>query len=592
MNKRTRVLLTLSAAFLLNTISANAVIPSGVIASGHDGNIPENTLDNDPGFNTRWSANGNDGSQWIRYDFGSSITLSGLNIAFYKGNQRTTYFQVESSDNGNTWTNRLGTTSSSGNTTSNELFNFPSDVTARYFRIVGYGNSSNTWNSITDVKFVTANTPGNVTSVPGLIQAEDYSDYYDTTAGNTGGKHRTDDVDIQNTSDSGGGFNVGWTAVGEWLDYPINVTTAGNYVAEVRVASARTTGKFTLNVDGIQVGNEVSIGNTGGWQSWVTKTVDLGNLSSGNHTLRFNVTGANLNVNWLNLSVNSDLNPNLPPGNNFDLSNWYLSVPTDTDNSGTADSIKGNDLTNYTDSNYFYTAADGGMVFNCPVAGFKTSTNTSYTRVELREMVEGGSNTNTKDLRNNWAFSSNTPEFLSQVGAVDGTLRATLAVNHVTTTGQASKRGRVIVGQIHAPKDEPIRLYYHKTPSNELGALYFAHEPERSTGLDEEYIYLYGDSRSSNMPNPVDGIALNEKFSYEIKVVGNMLYVTIERDGYPDKTESFNMQNSGYDVEGQYMYFKAGVYNQQSVDYDGEPDDYARATFYSLEITHPINNLN
>lgn len=592
MNKKTIVLLALSAAFLLSIISANAAIPNGVTASGNDGNIPENTLDNDPEFSTRWSVNGNDGSQWVRYDFGSSVSLSGLNIAFYKGDQRNTYFQVESSNNGSTWTSLLGTTASSGNTTSNELFSFPISANARYFRIVGYGNSSNTWNSITDVKFIAANTPGNTASVPGLIQAEDYSDYYDTTSGNTGGKHRNDDVDIQSTTDSGDGFNVGWTSVGEWLDYPINVTTAGNYMAEVRVASSKTTGKFSLSVDNVQIGNEVTVRNTGGWQSWTTRTVDLGNLSTGNHTLRLDITGANLNVNWLNLSVNSDLDPNLPPGNNFDLSNWYLSVPTDADNSGTADSIKGDNLRNYSDSNYFYTDGDGGMVFNCPVAGFKTSTSTSYTRVELREMVEGGSNTDTKDLKNNWAFSSNTADYLEQVGAVDGTLRATLAVNHVTTTGQASKRGRVIVGQIHAPKDEPIRLYYHKTPSNELGALYFAHEPERSTGLDEEYVYLYGNSRSSNMPNPTDGIALNEKFSYEIKVVGNMLYVTIMRDGYPDKTEEFNMQNSGYDVEGQYMYFKAGVYNQQSEDYDGEPNDYARATFYSIENTHTTYNLD
>ena len=37
---------------------------------------------------------------------------------------------------------------------------------------------------------------------------------------------------------------------------------------------------------------------------------------------------------------------------------------------------------------------------------------------------------------------------------------ATLAVNHVTTTGEKYQIGRVIIGQIHAKDDEPVRLYY------------------------------------------------------------------------------------------------------------------------------------
>jgi poly(beta-D-mannuronate) lyase len=43
------------------------------------------------------------------------------------------------------------------------------------------------------------------------------------------------------------------------------------------------------------------------------------------------------------------------------------------------------------------------------------------------------------------------------------------------------------------------------------------------------------------------------------------------------------MTNSGYDVEKDYMYFKAGVYNQND---SGDPQDYDQATFYSLENKH------
>ena len=54
--------------------------------------------------------------------------------------------------------------------------------------------------------------------VPGIIQAENFDNggkgvaYFDTTRGNAGGAYRSTDVDIQATSDTGGGYNVGWIA--------------------------------------------------------------------------------------------------------------------------------------------------------------------------------------------------------------------------------------------------------------------------------------------------------------------------------------------------------------------------------------------
>lgn len=93
-------------------------------------------------------------------------------------------------------------------------------------------------------------------------------------------------------------------------------------------------------------------------------------------------------------------------------------------------------------------------------------------------------------------------------------------------------------------------------------------------------------SRSSSAPNPADGIALNEKFSYRIKVVGDLLTVIIFREGKANVVKTVNMVNSGYNVGGQYMYFKAGVYNQNN---SGEGDDYVQATFYALDKSHTVN---
>jgi poly(beta-D-mannuronate) lyase len=230
---------------------------------------------------------------------------------------------------------------------------------------------------------------------------------------------------------------------------------------------------------------------------------------------------------------------------------------------------------------YFYTAADGGMVFTAFVKGPKTSKNTKYTRSELREMLRRGNNriATTGVNENNWVFSSVRAKEQRKAGGVDGRLEATLAVNNVTITGDLKQVGRVIIGQIHAKDDEPARLYYRKLPNNTKGAIYLAHEPRG--GSDKYYEFL--GSRSSKAKDPEDGIALDEKFSYIIDVKGDILTVTLSREGKEDITQLVDMQDSGYNKRDQYMYFKAGVYNQNN---SGVSEDYVQATFYRLVNTH------
>ena len=115
-------------------------------ASGSDGNLPENTLD--ANFGTRWSASGD--GQWIAYDLGATRAVSGVNIAFYSGNTRSTTFDVLVSTDNATWQTVLTRAVSSGTTTNLEWFGFAS-VPARFVRLVGHGNSVSDWNSLTEV---------------------------------------------------------------------------------------------------------------------------------------------------------------------------------------------------------------------------------------------------------------------------------------------------------------------------------------------------------------------------------------------------------------------------------------------------------
>lgn len=99
------------------------------------------------------------------------------------------------------------------------------------------------------------------------IEAEDYISFFDRTAGNTGGAYRNDDVDLEQSRDRDGGYSVGWIEAGEYLTYNVNISEAGTYRLNARVASPiNGTHRFQVGIDGKQV--ELSLGNTGGWYTW------------------------------------------------------------------------------------------------------------------------------------------------------------------------------------------------------------------------------------------------------------------------------------------------------------------------------------
>ncbi len=135
------------------------IIPNSVSANGDDGNVPQNTLDGNLG--TRWSSNGYTG-KYITYDLGAVKSVSSVKLAFYKGNQRKAYFKIRvgtTTSNLQTVVDKK-TSGSSGNTNGLETFSFNA-VNVRYVRISCFGNSSNSWNSITETEiYGTGGTTG------------------------------------------------------------------------------------------------------------------------------------------------------------------------------------------------------------------------------------------------------------------------------------------------------------------------------------------------------------------------------------------------------------------------------------------------
>ena len=123
-------------------------------------------------------------------------------------------------------------------------------------------------------------------AIPGKIEAESFSAQSGTLT--------------ETTTDTGGGLNVDYFETNDYLDYAVNVATAGSYTVGFRVASANGGATLQLRNSGGGVLGAVNVGNTGGWQSWQTINATV-TLPAGKQTLRvFASASTGCNLNWLN----------------------------------------------------------------------------------------------------------------------------------------------------------------------------------------------------------------------------------------------------------------------------------------------------
>ena len=156
---------------------------------------------------------------------------------------------------------------------------------------VGSGCGQGSWEGITPV-------------LPGRLQAENYDiggtgvAYLDADAANSGGAYRpAEGVDLEACTDTGGGYNLGWTNAGEWVEYTFSVPTAGGYTFRARVASQNGGGAFRLETNGVDRTGNIAGPATGGWQTWTTVSAGAF-LPAGTHVMRFVPTASGFNVNW------------------------------------------------------------------------------------------------------------------------------------------------------------------------------------------------------------------------------------------------------------------------------------------------------
>jgi predicted esterase len=121
-------------------------------------------------------------------------------------------------------------------------------------------------------------------------------------------------VRTESTADAGGGENIAWQDNGDWMDYAINVSTAGTYAMNFRVATMFTGAQFQVRNAAGTVLSTITVPNTGSFQSWQTTTANVA-LAAGQQTIRIYTSNASggWNLNWLETGNITSTTPPPPP---------------------------------------------------------------------------------------------------------------------------------------------------------------------------------------------------------------------------------------------------------------------------------------
>ena len=230
--------------------------------------------------------------------------------------------------------------------------------------------------------------------------------------------------------------------------------------------------------------------------------------------------------------------PPRTPSADFDLSRWKLTLPHDAVGGIAGDATEVARLQAYTQPPYFYSAADGGMVFWAPVNGATTG-GSNYPRSELREMQQAG------NAALNWSSADRS--------VLDARLK-------VDRTPAAS--GKLVVGQIHGYGVAPlVKLQYEASG----GRLYALINPTPTSSIPLKFLLA-------------SGVPMGRVFDYRIAVDDGVLSLSAAGG----KPLQYRIDPRWQPVG---LYFKAGAYVQAS---GSDGADGGQATFYRLAAAHPV----
>jgi endo-1,3(4)-beta-glucanase len=158
---------------------------------------------------------------------------------------------------------------------------------------------------------------GTAFSIPGIIEPGLYDKfeggvgqniaYVDTSIGNNGDFRTEENVDAESNTQEG--VVIGWIGAGEWMEYTIDVQTAGVYDLSFRYASGNSSGggPFYFEIEGNKISPDIAVSNSNGWTNWATKSVSDIQLTKGVQVLRLFLENGEFNLGKMTFTYKSPL---------------------------------------------------------------------------------------------------------------------------------------------------------------------------------------------------------------------------------------------------------------------------------------------
>lgn len=136
---------------------------------------------------------------------------------------------------------------------------------------------------------------GSPMAIPGTILTAQYDNggegiaYHDTDSANLASNSYRPGQAVDST-----GSGIGWIVGSEWLEYTVNVSTAGSHTISIPVSQVAGGGTMHVSFNGVNVTGSLSVPNTGNWGAYQNVTATM-NLSAGTQVMMvaFDANGTN-----------------------------------------------------------------------------------------------------------------------------------------------------------------------------------------------------------------------------------------------------------------------------------------------------------
>lgn len=160
-----------------------------------------------------------------------------------------------------------------------------------------------------------------VIEIPGIIEAEnfDHGDdnmtFHDSDTKDQGNVNYRTDNDGVDIVKGNGGYAIGYTANGEWLEYSVNVTKSGKYNCYATASATGDGAKFYVLRYTLTGASTVlwqfEVPKTGTYKTVEpsligTATTTLKQLTEGEQRIRIRIVGANCNIDKIELKLDED----------------------------------------------------------------------------------------------------------------------------------------------------------------------------------------------------------------------------------------------------------------------------------------------